>query len=162
MKHFLPLTRRAASGSGATVCTQTVRLDGRSWFGLPNHGTLRGKRVLPLTALAALLLFAPTALAHAFLDHADPKVGSAVNQSPATVEVWFTEDFDTSGSGLEVQDANGNQVDKQDCHVDPKDKAALIVSLKNLPPGKYKVIWHALCLQGHKTHGDFKFEVKGS
>jgi hypothetical protein len=118
------------------------------------------KRCLPLTACAALLLLiAPLAHAHAFVDHADPKVGSKVAQSPTTVEVWFTEDIDASGSGMEVVDSQGHQVDKADCHVDPKDKSALIVSVQNLPPGKYKVEWHALCEQGHKTHGDFKFDV---
>jgi hypothetical protein len=113
-----------------------------------------------LAALVALLLTtAPVALAHAFLDHADPKVGSKVAKSPTTVEVWFTDDIDASASGLQVLDSQGHQVDKADCHVDASDKTALIVSVANLPPGTYKVVWHAVCVDGHKTKGDFKFDV---
>jgi methionine-rich copper-binding protein CopC len=114
-----------------------------------------------LAALAALLLtIAPAAFAHVFVDHADPKVGSKVAQSPTTVEVWFTGEVEPSFSGLEVQDSNGNRVDKQDCHVDPKDKTALIISVPTLQPGTYKVVWHAVAKDTHKTKGDFKFEVK--
>src|SRR5579884_3463610 len=118
------------------------------------------RKRLTLTACAVLLfVFAPFAQAHAFLDHADPKVGSKVAQSPTTVEVWFTDDLDSSGCGLQVLDASGKQVDKADCHVDPKDKSALIITVNNLPAGTYKVVWHCCCVDGHKTRGDFKFDV---
>ena len=33
------------------------------------------------------------------------------------------------------------------------------VSLPNLPPGRYKVLWHALSVDTHTTEGSFTFEV---
>jgi methionine-rich copper-binding protein CopC len=107
------------------------------------------------------MLMAGPALAHARLDRSEPKVGSSVDGSPAEVKIWFTDDVDLSGTTVEVLDASGNQVDKKDLHVDPKDNSIVAVSLPpHLPPGKYKVVWHALCPQHHKTKGDFSFEVK--
>jgi hypothetical protein len=34
------------------------------------------------------------------------------------------------------------------------------VSLKKLPPGTYKVRWHAVSVDTHATDGDFSFTVK--
>lgn len=118
------------------------------------------KRYLLIAAIAYALLNAGHAVAHARLDRADPKVGSAVDASPAEVKIWFTDDLDLSGTSIEVLDTAGKRVDKKDLHVDPNDKSVAAVSLPHLPPGKYKVVWHALCPEGHKTRGDFTFEVK--
>ena len=114
-----------------------------------------------IIAIALLMLAATGANAHVFLDRASPKVGSECSSSPAEVKVWFTGEVEAAFSAVEVWDSDGKQVDKQDCHVDPKDSAALIVSLPPLPPGTYKVRWHAVSSDTHKTEGDFRFVVKG-
>jgi methionine-rich copper-binding protein CopC len=110
--------------------------------------------------LALALALAPRAVAHARLDRAAPRVGSTVSDAPAQVEIWFTDELDMSSTSIEVLDASGAQVDKKDTHVDPRDKSAAAVSLPQLPPGEYKVVWHARCPQGHNTKGDFTFKVK--
>jgi methionine-rich copper-binding protein CopC len=43
-----------------------------------------------LTAMGVLVV-AQTGWAHAFLDHAEPAVGSTVHGSPTAVRIWFTE-----------------------------------------------------------------------
>jgi methionine-rich copper-binding protein CopC len=106
------------------------------------------------------LSLAGRASAHARVDHADPKVGSAVSAVPTEVKIWFTDSLDMSGTTIEVLDSAGNQVDKKDIHLDPKDKSAAAVSLPTLAAGKYKVVWHARCPQGHDTKGEFTFELK--
>ena len=112
--------------------------------------------------VAGLIVLAgqPSAWAHAFLDHADPKVGSTVAESPPTVKLWFTQDLEPAFSTLAVQDAQGKQVDKKDAHLDDKNRQLFIVSLPKLPAGDYTVNWHAVSEDTHKTQGSFKFTIK--
>jgi hypothetical protein len=99
------------------------------------------------------------AWAHAFLDHADPKVGATVAASPAELKLWFTQNLEPAFSSVEVQDAQGNEVDKKDSRLDPDNKSLLIVSLAQLPAGTYTVTWHVVSVDTHKTQGHFKFTV---
>ncbi|HZM03914.1 MAG TPA: copper resistance protein CopC [Candidatus Saccharimonadales bacterium] len=109
----------------------------------------------------ALVLTGPSlAWAHAFLDHAEPKVGSVVAISPGELKLWFTQRLEPAFSWLQVQDASGQEVDKKNAHLDADDKSLLIVSLPQLPAGTYTVIWHAVSVDTHKTQGRFKFTVK--
>ncbi len=111
--------------------------------------------------IAVLLLVLQTrAWAHAFLDHADPKVGSAIASSPAEIKLWFTQDIEPAFSSVKVEDARGNEVDKKDTHADPKNKSILAVSLQQLPPGTYTVTWHVVSVDTHKTQGHFEFTIK--
>jgi copper resistance protein C len=113
-------------------------------------------------SLLAILFFAiqSSAWAHAFLDHADPKVGSTVTNSPTEIKIWFTQNLEPVFSSVEVQDAQGNQVDKKDAHLDDKDKSLFIVSVPLLPDGTYTIIWHAVSVDTHRTQGHFEFTVK--
>jgi len=109
---------------------------------------------LALAGLAASL-----AQAHAFLDHAEPAVGSKVKQLPHAVSVWFTEPIQPALSTIKVLDATQKQIDKKDTHSDRRNKALLRVSLPFLGPGLYKVIWRVVSVDGHVTNGDFAFRV---
>jgi methionine-rich copper-binding protein CopC len=113
---------------------------------------------------AILIVFAmglcEAASAHAFLDHAEPRVGSKVSASPDEVKIWFTQELEPAFSSIKVFDANGNQVDKKDTHLDDKDKKLLKVSLSTLAPGEYKVVWQVVSVDTHRTNGDFKFQIK--
>jgi len=112
-------------------------------------------------AAAILFLAIPShAWAHAFLDHADPKVGSAVTNSPAEMRIWFTQHIEPAFSSIEVRDAQGKEVDKKDPHLDDKDKSLFLVSLPPLPPGTYTVAWHVVSVDTHRTQGHFSFTVK--
>jgi copper resistance protein C len=115
------------------------------------------KTLLMIAAVA--LAFPAVALAHAFLDHADPAVGSTVQKSPAQVKIWFTEEIEPAFSAIQVFDSTGTEVDKQDSHPDAGDNTLLIVSLPALPAGTYKVSWHVVAADTHKTTGDFKFQI---
>jgi methionine-rich copper-binding protein CopC len=112
-----------------------------------------------ILGLALLLLDARSAGAHAFLDHADPKVGSQVHGSPAEVKVWFTQKLVVMFCSLQVFDETGKEVDKRDKKLDGSDPSLLIVSVPVLKPGKYKVAWRATSVDTHVTNGDFTFEV---
>jgi methionine-rich copper-binding protein CopC len=94
--------------------------------------------------------------AHAFLDHADPRVGSTV-PAPPQVKLWMTEELEAAFSRVQVFDAAGREVDKRDTKV---AGAIMAVSLPVLAPGTYKVAWKVVATDTHKTKGTFKFTVR--
>ena len=110
-------------------------------------------------AAALLLGAAAVAGAHAFLERADPRVGSTVKTPPAQVRLWFTQPLEPAFSTVRVLDGAGRQVDKQDVTVDPSKPDLLTVSMPSLKPGTYKVIWRVLSVDTHVTEGDFTFTV---
>lgn len=112
--------------------------------------------------LAVLFLGAQAPVwAHAFLYYSVPKVGSILTNSPNEIKICFTEDLKLRGSVIQVRDAKGKEVDKRDSHRDAKDHALLFVSLpKKLPPGGYKVSWHAVSEDSHETEGHFEFTIR--
>ncbi len=114
-----------------------------------------------LIALVLASLAASPAGAHAFLDHAVPAVGRTVPSAPAAVTLWFTQELEPAFSSVEVRDQAGARVDAADARVDAKDPTILRVSLKPLPPGKYKVFWRVLSVDTHTTEGSFTFVVGG-
>lgn len=110
-------------------------------------------------ALAIALLAAP-AFAHAFLDHSEPRVGATISNAPKELKIWFTQQPEPAFSAIAVFNSDGKQIDAKDTHPDDKDAKELIVSLPDLSPGTYKVMWHVLSVDTHKTQGDFKFTVQ--
>jgi methionine-rich copper-binding protein CopC len=110
--------------------------------------------ILLLGAVAVARLYA-----HAFVDHAEPAVGSKVKQIPLEVRLWFTEPVEPVLSSIRVFDAKGRQIDKKDAHPDAKNKALLRVSLPLLTPGTYRVVWRAVSMDTHVTNGDFTFRI---
>jgi methionine-rich copper-binding protein CopC len=97
--------------------------------------------------------------AHAFLDHADPRVGSTLKTSSPIVKIWFTEELEGAFSKIRVLDSTGKEVDKKDAKVDPADKTVMSVSLPELSHGVYKVVWNAVAVDTHHTTGTFTFTV---
>jgi methionine-rich copper-binding protein CopC len=112
-----------------------------------------------LAAAAALFAAPRDAAAHAFVSHASPAVGSTVHGSPPELELWFTEDIEPGFCKVEVVDQSGKRVDQGGLKLAPDSKAALILPLPSLAPGVYKVIWHAVSVDTHKTGGSFAFTV---
>jgi methionine-rich copper-binding protein CopC len=112
-----------------------------------------------VAALAALLLGAGVAWSHAFLERAEPRVGSTVNAAPSRVRVWFTEALEPAFSTLEVVNEAGERVDRGPARIDAASPALLQVPLKPLTPGSYRVKWRVLSVDTHVTEGDFTFRV---
>jgi len=117
------------------------------------------KRVARVALAVAAWLFACAAGAHAFLDHAEPAVGSTVHATPAEVRIWFSERLEPAFSTAELQDASGRRVGTQDATVDASDPALLRMAVPPLAPGRYRVKWHVLSVDTHVTEGDFTFTV---
>jgi copper resistance protein C len=117
-------------------------------------------RCIPaIIAFATATLVSGAAVAHAFLDHALPAVGATVAQAPTEVTLWFTQALEPAFTGCVVTNAAGQRVDTGRVTIDAKDPQELHVPLTALPPGDYKVSWHALSVDTHRTVGDFNFTV---
>ncbi len=102
----------------------------------------------------------PAAFAHAFLEHASPRVGSVVDRTPPRVTLHFTQELEPAFSTMKVLDADGREVDRKDRELDPSDRSVMSVSIPALQPGTYRVVWRVLSVDTHVTEGDFKFEVR--
>ena len=114
----------------------------------------------PLIVLSLLLLplSVIAAQAHAFLDHASPLVGSTVASAPAEVVLTFTQNLEQSFSTVQVTGPGGARVDQGRASVSGN---TMRVGIKSVGPGSYRVQWHALSVDTHKTEGNFSFRVGG-
>lgn len=114
------------------------------------HSTLAG--TIPLL----LLLATGQAAAHAALERADPRVGNKVATPPHQVTLWFTERLEAAFSTITVTNAGGQRVDTGKTRVSGNQMS---VSLRAGGTGTYRVTWHVLSLDTHRTDGDFTFQV---
>jgi copper resistance protein C len=111
-----------------------------------------------LIGLVPLLLVLATgaAQAHAFLDHAEPRVGNKVANPPREVTLWFTQKLEPSFSSITVTNAAGDRVDSGKARVSGNQMS---ISLRPGGPGTYHVNWHVLSVDTHTTNGNFTFQV---
>ena len=86
--------------------------------------------------IACTLLLIQECWAHAFVDHAEPAVGSQIQAAPTQVKIWFTEKLEPALSKIQVFDSSGLEVDKRDVKIDQSNAALLTVSLPKLKPGQ--------------------------
>jgi methionine-rich copper-binding protein CopC len=112
------------------------------WVALPTHG----------------------AMAHAFLTRASPSVGGTVRALPAEVTLRFTESVEPDFCTVQVTAPGGERVDIGAVRVDAAEPGVLHVPLKapslgGAGAGAYKVVWRAVSVDTHVTHGDFVFTV---
>jgi len=115
-------------------------------------------RLSSLISIVALLLSfsAGKAEAHAFLDHAEPRVGNKVASPPRQVTLYFTQKLEPAFSSLTVTGPSGQRVDAGRARV---SGTQMSVSLKGGGAGTYHVNWHVLSADTHKTDGSFTFQV---
>ncbi len=71
---------------------------------------MKARLVIALLLSGASLALPRAGHAHAFLDHADPRVGSTVRSPPAVVTLTFTEGVEAAFSRIEVLDGDGKPV----------------------------------------------------
>jgi copper resistance protein C len=109
-----------------------------------------------LPALALLLLGNGDAAAHAFLEHANPRVGSTVSSPPRELTLWFTQNLEAAFSGVMVTNAAGQRIDSGSAHVSGNQMS---VSLRPGGTGAYRVQWKVLSVDTHTTEGNFTFRV---
>jgi methionine-rich copper-binding protein CopC len=118
------------------------------------------KRSLVAILVAALAATPLAAAAHAFLDRADPRVGSVVAHAPPTIRLTFTQGVVVAFCRVTVTGPPGFG-GASPPHAVAGDPLSLAVDLKGpAPAGTYVVRWRVLSVDTHVTEGDFSFQVK--
>ena len=105
----------------------------------------------------ALACVAAPAGAHAFLDHANPGAGATLRAAPKTLMLVFSDDVEPESSGVAVVDASGRSVAAGRTMVSGN---CIMAPLPPLAPGKYRVEWHAMSDDDHRTQGAYEFVIK--
>jgi methionine-rich copper-binding protein CopC len=108
------------------------------------------------TAALPLLLATTEANAHAFLDHAEPRVGNTVASPPREVTLYFTQKLEPAFSTITVTNAAGQRIDSGKTRV---SGSQMSISLKAGGSGTYHVNWRVLSVDTHATDGNFTFQV---
>ena len=121
--------------------------------------TIFSRHAMRAAALLASLTFASAAFAHVFPQKQEPGAGASV-AAPAQVKVTFDGPLEPAFSSLTVSDASGKLVSTQKSSVDAQQPAVMTVPLPALAAGHYIVHWVAVASDGHRTHGDYGFDVK--
>ena len=116
------------------------------------------KRVL-LIAIAGAFV-AGQAFAHAHLKSAAPAPDSVVKTAPTELDLIFSEGINLKFSGVKVTGPNGVVVKVGAAMLMDEDKTMMAPLADPLAPGAYKVEWHALASDGHKSKGEFGFTVR--
>ena len=90
------------------------------------------------------------------LDHANPRVGNTVATAPREVTLWFTQKLEPAFSTMTVTDSSGQRVEAGKPSISGN---VMRVPLRAVKAGTYRVVWHVLSVDTHKTEGSFNFRV---
>lgn len=112
-----------------------------------------------LAGLSALAL-ASQASAHAHLTSSDP-AANAVVAAPKKITLHFSETLNPKFSGVELTMPQMSNMATPASVAVSKDKLSMVVTPTSpLSSGAYKVSWHAVTTDTHRTQGAFTFTVR--
>src|SRR6516162_313430 len=107
---------------------------------------MRRSSLIGVTALS-LVLATGAAQAHAFLDHAEPRVGNKVASPPREVTLWFTQKLESAFSSITVTNGAGQRIDSGKPRVSGNQMS---ISLRPGGSGTYHVNWKVLSVDTHR------------
>lgn len=94
---------------------------------------------------------------HAFLQRAVPGAGVTIAAPPKRIALSFTEKLEPAFSGIGVTDSSGHDVKAGAVQIGGN---AMVAPIRPLAPGTYRVSWHAVSVDTHRTEGAYNFTVK--
>lgn len=117
-----------------------------------------------IAAAAVMTMLAGTmgaALAHAALVAAEPAEGAQVEAAPSELRLTFSEPVELAFTKVTVTDANAGEIGVGPLTLGPDDDTVVVVPLTApLAGGSYTVSWSAVAADGHKSEGEYGFEVR--
>jgi methionine-rich copper-binding protein CopC len=117
--------------------------------------------ICAVVAIAAFTVGAVSrAEAHAHLAAASPKADSSVAAAPAALTLTFSEALEPSFTKVKVTGPDGSTVAVDKPTLDPAATLVTVPFTGKLAPGTYKVDWHVVSVDGHKSEGSYSFTVK--
>ena len=99
-------------------------------------------------------------MAHAQLIKAEPARRAALDKAPAQIRLWFNEEIEGAYTTLTVSDANKKLVTNAKPKVVADDPKSIILPMPKTNPGKYKVKFRVLSVDGHIVDSTFNYTVK--
>lgn len=118
------------------------------------------QRVLAASVLAFAAIATSNAQAHAKLEASEPRAGSTLSSAPKEIRVKFNEALEPAFSKIRLTDAGNAEVALAPAKVDGADPKTMSASLPALRAGQYHVQWTTMTHDGHKSKGEFSFNVK--
>ena len=115
------------------------------------------KKTLTIAALLASLLGASAAFAHAHLKSQTPAADSTV-AAPADLRLTFSEGVEATFTKVTVT-KDGAPVAVKPLTTEGDKKTLIITPAAPLTAGEYKVEWHAVSVDTHKSNGEYSFKV---
>lgn len=111
-------------------------------------------------AILAALFVASTGFAHANQLRSDPADGSVLDRPPEEIFIWFDEPISDRFNSVQLFDVDGQLIEITGIRRDPSDPALLVISVPELSPGVYSVLWKILSeVDGHYSQGLLVFGV---
>ncbi|MEW7857279.1 copper homeostasis periplasmic binding protein CopC [Pseudomonas chlororaphis] len=116
------------------------------------------KKLLTTSALLASLVAASSAFAHAHLQSQVPAADSTVS-APSELRLVFSEGVEAAFTKVSLS-KDGAVVAVKALATEGADKKTLVVTpAAPLAAGAYKVEWHAVSVDTHKSEGSYGFKV---
>ena len=101
------------------------------------------------------------ALAHAHLKDQLPAEGAAVEQTPKSITLSFSEGIEVNFTKINVTGPKNTTVKTGKPILDEVNDTKIIIPVEDkLDAGKYDVSWSVVSVDGHKTKGEYSFTVK--
>ncbi|MFQ5780267.1 MAG: copper resistance protein CopC [Nitrospiria bacterium] len=113
-----------------------------------------------LFSVFLITVFTTGVWGHVFPVRSDPKVGSEIEAPPELVRIWFDGPLESVFSEIKLFDSGGERIDQGKGKVVSNDPTLLTLPLQPLGPGKYRVRWEVVAKDGHRTEGDFTFQIR--
>jgi methionine-rich copper-binding protein CopC len=117
----------------------------------------RGRGGPLLALLAALLFVASAAHAHAIVVSSEPPPGATLAGSALSVQLRFNSRIDHVRSRLMLIAPDGTNVVL--AMAASQAPETLTAKASDLRPGRYRLRWQVMSIDGHITRGDIPFEV---
>jgi len=111
---------------------------------------------LLLSALASTALWPAEARAHAIVVASSPAPRETVTKGDISIAVRFNSRIDRARSRLVLLRPDGLQ---EGLALSQSGGESLEAEVKGLQKGSYRLLWQALSVDGHVTHGEIPFEV---
>ncbi|MFN2607853.1 MAG: copper resistance protein CopC [Acidimicrobiales bacterium] len=108
-------------------------------------------------AVAAIVLPASAASAHAVLLRSEPAPQTTVPRAPAVVRLYFSEPVEVAFGAIRVYDVDGHRVD--DGGIQRAEAGREVDVPARMKNGTYTVTWRVTSADGHPVHGGFGFYV---
>ena len=111
-----------------------------------------------LLPLVIAVLSGQSALAHAIVIASTPKPGAVLSPGPVRIELRYNSRIDHKRSTLTL--FAGESKTGRPVAIDATEEVdRLLAHLDDLAPGKYRMRWVVLALDGHITQGDVNFTI---